>query len=104
MTLLIVVLNSVAAAWLARRYKKAIFGFEPEQMGRLYAELDCTLRTVREGILTIDEQGRLTSLNPNGIKLLRLDDTTARAPSASPSVTCCRAVACSPSCKSRPPV
>ena len=79
MTLLIVVLNSVAAAWLARRYKKAIFGFEPEQMGRLYAELDCTLRTVREGILTIDEQGRLTSLNPNGIKLLRLDDTTARA-------------------------
>ena len=49
MTLLIVVLNSVAAAWLARRYKKAIFGFEPEQMGRLYAELDCTLRTVREG-------------------------------------------------------
>jgi two-component system CitB family sensor kinase len=79
MTLLIVVLNSVAAAWLARRYKKAIFGFEPEQMGRLYAELDCTLRTVREGILTIDEQGRLTSLNPNGIKLLRLDDTTARS-------------------------
>lgn len=79
MTLLIVLLNSVAAAWLARRYKKAIFGFEPEQMGRLYAELDCTLRTVREGILTIDEQGRLTSLNPNGIKLLRLDDTTARA-------------------------
>jgi two-component system CitB family sensor kinase len=61
MTLLIVLLNSVAAAWLARRYKKAIFGFEPEQMGRLYAELDCTLRTVREGILTIDEQGRLTS-------------------------------------------
>ncbi len=103
MTLLIVVLNSVAAAWLARRYKKAIFGFEPEQMGRLYAELDCTLRTVREGILTIDEQGRLTSLNPNGIKLLRLDDTTARSAIGQPIVTCCRAVACSPSCKSRPP-
>ncbi|WP_279606273.1 cache domain-containing protein, partial [Aeromonas caviae] len=51
MTLLIVVLNSVAAAWLARRYKKAIFGFEPEQMGRLYAELDCTLPLVREGKL-----------------------------------------------------
>lgn len=78
-TLLIVILNSAAAAWLARRYKKAIFGFEPEQIGRLYAELDCTLRTVREGILTIDEQGRLTSINPNGIRLLRLDETVARA-------------------------
>ncbi|HHQ4649209.1 TPA: sensor histidine kinase, partial [Aeromonas hydrophila] len=63
----------------ARRYKRAILGFEPEQIGRLYAELDCTLRTVREGILTIDEQGRLTSLNPNGIRLLRLDEQTARA-------------------------
>ncbi|MGL6541528.1 sensor histidine kinase [Aeromonas hydrophila] len=79
MTLLIVLLNSLAAAWLARRYKRAILGFEPEQIGRLYAELDCTLRTVREGILTIDEQGRLTSLNPNGIRLLRLDEQTARA-------------------------
>lgn len=79
MTLLIVLLNSLAAAWLARRYKRAILGFEPEQIGRLYAELDCTLRTVREGILTIDEQGRLTSLNPNGIRLLRLDEAAARA-------------------------
>ena len=48
MTLLIVLLNSLAAAWLARRYKRAILGFEPEQIGRLYAELDCTLRSVRE--------------------------------------------------------
>ncbi|MGY4042244.1 ATP-binding protein [Aeromonas hydrophila] len=79
MTLLIVLLNSLAAAWLARRYKRAILGFEPEQIGRLYAELDCTLRTVREGILTIDEQGRLTSLNPNGIRLLRFDEQRARA-------------------------
>lgn len=79
MTLLIVLLNSLAAAWLARRYKRAILGFEPEQIGRLYAELDCTLRSVREGILTIDEQGRLTSLNPNGIRLLRLDEQTAGA-------------------------
>ncbi|MFG0831953.1 ATP-binding protein [Aeromonas bivalvium] len=77
-TLLIVLLNSLAAGWLARRYKKAIFGFEPEQIGRLYAELDCTLRTVREGILTIDGEGRLTSLNPNGIKLLRLEEGQAR--------------------------
>ncbi|HDX8369538.1 TPA: sensor histidine kinase [Aeromonas dhakensis] len=79
MTLLIVLLNSLAATWLSRRYKRALLGFEPEQMGRLYTELDCTLRTVREGILTIDEQGRLTSLNPNGIRLLRLDEATARA-------------------------
>ncbi|MDR7018554.1 sensor histidine kinase [Aeromonas salmonicida] len=79
MTVIIVLLNSAAAAWLARRYKRAILGFEPEQIGRLYAELDCTLRTVREGILTIDEQGRLTSLNPNGIRLLRLDEQAARA-------------------------
>ncbi len=79
MTLLIVLLNSVAAAWLAKRYKRALLGFEPEQIGRLYAELDCTLRTVREGILTIDEQGRLTSLNPNGIRLLRLDERAAQA-------------------------
>ncbi|WP_429052570.1 ATP-binding protein [Aeromonas rivipollensis] len=79
MTLLIVLLNSAAAAWLAKRYKRALLGFEPEQIGRLYAELDCTLRTVREGILTIDEQGRLTSLNPNGIRLLRLDEQAAQA-------------------------
>ncbi|MFM4861261.1 ATP-binding protein [Aeromonas media] len=72
-------LNSAAAAWLAKRYKRALLGFEPEQIGRLYAELDCTLRTVREGILTIDEQGRLTSLNPNGIRLLRLDERAAQA-------------------------
>jgi two-component system CitB family sensor kinase len=78
MTLLIVLLNSVAAAWLARRYKKAIFGFEPEQMGRL-----CGARLYPAHGARGDPHHRRARAphlsEPNGIKLLRLDDTTARA-------------------------
>lgn len=52
---------------------------EADLQGFLRFGLAMTLLSVREGILTIDEQGRLTSLNPNGIRLLRLDEQTARA-------------------------
>ena len=78
MTLLIVLLNSLAAAWLARRYKRAILGFEPEQITASMPNWTAPCAACAR-ILTIDEQGWLTSLNPNGIRLLRLDEQTARA-------------------------
>ncbi|MEL7292803.1 MAG: sensor histidine kinase [Pseudomonadota bacterium] len=72
MALLVVIANAVISSYASRRFQRAILGFEPEQIGRLYVELDVTLETLKEGILTIDDQGRLRSLNKSACRILGL--------------------------------
>ncbi|NVD06731.1 sensor histidine kinase [Vibrio sp. JPW-9-11-11] len=72
MALIVVVANALISSYASRRFQRAILGFEPEEIGRLYVELDVTLETLKEGILTIDDKGRLRSLNKSACKILGL--------------------------------
>ena len=53
--------------------KKAIFGLEPEEIGTLLEEKTATLEAIREGIMAIDRQGRVTTINHAAFETLNID-------------------------------
>ncbi|MEH6650457.1 MAG: sensor histidine kinase [Motiliproteus sp.] len=77
MTLILVIsaafcISVLTAIWLAKHFKKAIFGLEPEQIGRLFGERNATLESVREGIIAIDRNACITTFNRTAIETLGL--------------------------------
>ncbi|WP_367989013.1 ATP-binding protein [Vibrio sp. NTOU-M3] len=72
MAFIVVAANAVVSSYASRRFQKAIFGFEPEEIGRLYVEMDVTLETLKEGILSIDGDGKLRSINKSACQILGL--------------------------------
>lgn len=76
-TLILVILlgfgiSVITALWFANHFKKAIFGLEPEQIGRLFEERNATLESVREGIIAINAKGEITTFNRTAIETLGL--------------------------------
>ena len=63
----------LTALWFANHFKKAIFGLEPEQIGQLYQERNATLESVREGIITTNAQGKVTTINKAALHFLDLN-------------------------------
>lgn len=47
--LLVVGANALVSSYASRRFQRAILGFEPEEIARLYVELDVTMSTLKEG-------------------------------------------------------
>lgn len=72
MALLVVLANAVISNFTARRFQHAILGFEPEEFGRLYMELQVTLSTIKEGIISIDKNSYVTSINQSACKILNI--------------------------------
>lgn len=76
----VMLIFSVAVAiFIAERFKRAIFGLEPEQIARLFEERDATLQSVREGIIAVNREGIITTINRTAIDSLRLDAATAHS-------------------------
>ena len=73
MAFAVVAANAVISSYASRRFQRAILGFEPEEIGRLYVELDVTLETLKEGIITIDDSGKLRSINRSACQILDLN-------------------------------
>lgn len=68
--------STAFAVWIASRLKKEIFGLEPEHIARLFTERDATLQSVREGIIAINREGHITTINRTAIRTLELADET----------------------------
>ncbi|MCK6261660.1 sensor histidine kinase [Vibrio sp. ZSDE26] len=73
MALLVVIANAIISNYVSRRFQRAILGFEPEEIGRLYVELDVTMSTLKEGILGIDARGNLRSINKSACDILGIN-------------------------------
>ncbi|MGC9403709.1 ATP-binding protein [Vibrio genomosp. F10 str. 9ZC157] len=73
MALLVVIANAIISSYISRRFQRAILGFEPEEIGRLYVELDVTMSTLKEGILGIDAKGNLRSINKSACDILGIN-------------------------------
>ncbi|MGF1871775.1 sensor histidine kinase [Photobacterium indicum] len=73
MAIVVVGANGLLANLLAKRFQRTLLGFEPEEIGRLYAEKDATMSTLREGVLSIDNQGILRSINRSACGMLGID-------------------------------
>ncbi|MBV7299387.1 ATP-binding protein [Enterovibrio paralichthyis] len=70
------VLSVLTGLWFASHFKKAIFGLEPEQIGRLFQERNATLESVREGIIAVNSEGKITTFNKAAVDTLGLDANT----------------------------
>jgi len=71
--LVAVVLFGVAVTIkITNEFKKAIFGLEPREIASLLQERTATLETVREGIMAVDGEGRITTVNQAAISILGL--------------------------------
>jgi len=71
--ILIFGLSIVFAALVANHFKRAIFGLEPDQIARAFEEQQATLETIREGVISINAEGEITTFNSSAISTLNLD-------------------------------
>jgi len=69
-------ISLLTALWFANHFKKAIFGLEPEQIGQLYQERIATLESVREGIIAVNAEGQITTINKAAVQFLELQEQT----------------------------
>ncbi|RDL45069.1 sensor histidine kinase [Marinomonas piezotolerans] len=60
------------AIWFSNHFKRAIFGLEPEQIGLLFEERNATLESIREGVISINAEGLITTFNQAAVNTLNL--------------------------------
>lgn len=59
----------IGALILARNIKKILFGLEPFAIAQMFEERSAMLQSVREGILAVDKESRLTIVNDEALRL-----------------------------------
>ncbi|MFT6978873.1 MAG: two-component system CitB family sensor kinase [Marinobacter psychrophilus] len=69
----VLLISILAAVVIASRFKSAIFGLEPEEIAGLFQERNATLQSVREGIIAINRDGIITTVNRAALITLGLD-------------------------------
>ncbi|HJQ05743.1 MAG TPA: Spo0B domain-containing protein, partial [Nocardioides sp.] len=64
------------ASWLlARRLKRTTFGLEPDEIALLLREREATLHGIREGVIALDPDDRISMINDEARRLLGLGIT-----------------------------
>lgn len=61
----------LGALVLARNIKKSMFGLEPFVIAKIFQERSAMLQSVREGILAVDKESRITIVNEEGMRLFQ---------------------------------
>lgn len=61
----------LGALLLARNIKKIMFGLEPFAIAKIFEERSAMLQSVREGILGVDQESRMTIANEEAIRLFQ---------------------------------
>lgn len=59
----VLLLGTLGAAFIARRFKSAIFGLEPHEIATLFEERNAIIEAIREGVVAVDGAGRLRLAN-----------------------------------------
>ena len=63
----------VASITLARRLKRSTFGLELDEIAALVQEREAMLHGIGEGVITLDRDGRITLVNDEARRLLKLE-------------------------------
>jgi two-component system CitB family sensor kinase len=63
----------VASVFVARRVRRTTFGLAPREIATLYEHREAMLLAIREGVVTLDADGRITLINDEACRLLGLD-------------------------------
>ncbi len=76
---LMILATVISAIVISNRFKKAIFGLEPEEIARRFREQEATLQSVREGIIAVNRDGVITMANRAACANLGLPEETELA-------------------------
>lgn len=72
-TILFSILMSALAIWgLVRVLKRILFGLEPYEISALFEQRQAMLQSLREGVVAVDVQGRVTMINHAARQILLL--------------------------------
>lgn len=66
----LLLLGVIGAISISTRFKKAIFGLEPEQIARMFTERATIIESIREGIVAIDREAKVTVANQQAVAML----------------------------------
>ncbi len=72
--LISLIFSIITGVIVTRYFKKVLFGLEPEEIARLYEERNTTLETIREGVISIDAEGLITTFNKTALETLGIKD------------------------------
>jgi len=59
----VLLLGTMGAAFIAKRFKSAIFGLEPHEIAAMFEERNAIIEAIREGVVAVDDTGRLRLAN-----------------------------------------
>ena len=65
----------IASITLARRLKRSTFGLELDEIAALVQEREAMLHGIREGVVALDPNGRVSLINDEARRLIRLGST-----------------------------
>ena len=74
------VLGVVGSLLVARRLKRQTFGLEPHEIAGLVEHREAMLHGIREGVVGLDAQDRITLVNDHARRLLSLSDDVVGRP------------------------
>lgn len=69
----------LSSLWIARRVRAALFGWQPHEIARVFAEQSAMLDTVRSGIVALDLDGWVQRSNRRARQLLGVDTSQESA-------------------------
>lgn len=67
-------LGLLGATLIANRFKKAILGLEPHEIALQFKQKEAILQSIHEGIIAVDQSGRITLANSGARRFLSPED------------------------------
>lgn len=62
----------LASVLLAKKIKKSLHGYEPDEIANLFSEKNAMLESIEDGIIAIDQENNITLMNLSAQKILNL--------------------------------
>ncbi|WP_206330590.1 sensor histidine kinase [Modestobacter sp. KNN46-3] len=75
-------LGSLASWFVVRLVRRRIFGLEPEEIARLLETREAMVHGIREGLVAVDDRGRVVLVNDEASRLLGLGGDVVGRPAA----------------------
>jgi len=73
MIMFMAIVGFFSSVIIAKSFKKAIFGLEPQEIAQLFQERNAILESIREGVIAVNEKGEITVINQAALAILRTD-------------------------------
>ena len=71
-----ILVGIIGAILLARHIKKSLFGLEPHRIAKILEERNTMLQSVKEGIIAVDKEAKVTLINNEAKRILKKDGIT----------------------------